>query len=86
MNNNEKLEIKYKEILRVIRNNFNVRLQHKTNYGRNELLNIVEATLADSLADLLENNIPKTRNVLDKEVKQIFDQMVNNTEDNDLPW
>lgn len=86
MNNNEKLEIKYKEILRVIRNNFNVRLQHKTNYGRNELLNIVEATLADSLADLLENNIPKTRNVLDKEVKQIFDQMVNNTEDNDVPW
>lgn len=50
-------EIQYKKMLRTIRSNFNVRLQSKTNYGRNEIFALIDAVLADSLADILEGNV-----------------------------
>ena len=77
-------DLSYKDVLRVIRSNFNVRLQQKTNYGRNEMYNIVDAVLADSLADLLENNIPKTSDVLKKEVADITKKTEESN--SDLPW
>jgi hypothetical protein len=51
----------YKEFVKILRSNINIRLQVKTNYGRNELYNILDAAMIDSLADVLDR-VSQTEN------------------------
>ncbi len=55
-------KIEYKRFIETFRKNVTIRLQQKTNYGRNELYNILDAAMIDTLADVLEKQTSEDNN------------------------